>query len=661
MMALGEIAAKLGFPVFPCDGEKKPIVAGGFKAATRDAPSIVRAFSTSAAQMIGMPTGKASSVVVIDVDVKNGAKGRDWLTEHEDALPPTRTHKTRSGGLHLLFTVPAEVEIRNSASRVAMGVDVRGEGGYIIVPPSPGYEIADDTPPAEMPRWLINACLRPAPLPEPPPPRPTSRHEDSANGSPYGLAALDGECHTIAGASPGCQEPALNDGALRMGSLVAAGLLGRSYAAQRLIAAGMQMRNGDAHHPWARSEVTDKVERGLLDGAQRPRLVKDRADYRPPSQAPAGGSVRPSPEHDDPGVPPVVPAKAAPQLLPLAWFEEIEAQQDALDFVQGVLTEQGASVVYGESNSGKTFFVTDLALCVAASKEWMGRRVEGGPVAYCVLEGGMGFRNRVSAWRTEHNMEDACIPFAAIPASINLLAADADTPRLVQTIKAAEERAGAPFRLIVVDTLSRAMAGGNENAPEDMGALVRNMDLIREQTGAHLLFIHHSGKDASRGARGHSLLRAAVDTEIEVTSDEDAGTRCAKVVKQREMPKGMAFGFVLNVVEIGHNRHAEPVTSCIVSPVAEDAPAPGRKKLTGHTLRAHEILSDLIAASGQDGSAGAPAGCRSVPERWWRERFYERAMPGAEQEAKKRAFRRAADHLVEHHRVGMGGGRVWAL
>jgi hypothetical protein len=374
-------------------------------------------------------------------------------------------------------------------------------------------------------------------------------------------------------------------------------------------------------------------------------------------------------DRDNPGqaadVPTEGPAtKAAPikTPLPLEWFEDIKAQSDALDFVQGVLTEQGASVVYGESNCGKTFFATDLALCVAASRFWMGRRVEGGPVAYCVLEGGMGFRNRVHAWRAEHGMEDAQIPFVAIPASINLLNPEADTPRLIETLKRAEDRAGGKFRLIVVDTLSRAIAGGNENAPEDMGALVKNMDTIREHTGAHVLFIHHSGKDAAKGARGHSLLRAAVDTEIEVKADEEAGTREARVVKQRELPKGMTFPFALKVVEVGTNRHDEPVTSCIVEQANSqgDAPSNGRR-LSGDARQAFEVLCDTVASDGQTGYAGVPGDALSIPEDWWRERFYQRAKPGASQEAKKKAFRRAADALLGMRMVAMNRGRVWLV
>ena len=76
--------------------------------------------------------------------------------------------------------------------------------------------------------------------------------------------------------------------------------------------------------------------------------------------------------------------------------------------------------------------------------------------------------------------------------------------------------------LVVIDTLARALAGGNENAPEDMGALIGNAKRIQEATGAAVLFVHHSGKDTSRGSRGHSSLKGAADLEIEVTRTRPA-------------------------------------------------------------------------------------------------------------------------------------------
>ena len=301
-------------------------------------------------------------------------------------------------------------------------------------------------------------------------------------------------------------------------------------------------------------------------------------------------------------LPPELPVETP---LPLLWFDDIMPVLEARDFVQGVLVEGGAAVVYGDSNAGKTFWVTDLALHVATGRVWNGRRVDQGGVVYCAMEGGNGFRNRVSAWRQGHVTPrvtcDAVTPFAAIPASLNLLDPEADTPRLIETIQAAAKRMGRPVKLLVVDTLSRAMAGGNENASDDMGALVRSMDAIRAATGACVLFVHHSGKDAAKGARGHSLLRAAVDTEIEVRTDEASGSRTASVVKQRELTKGAAFGFRLDVHVLGQNQHGEDVTTCTVAPEAADLRPlrPGTKLSTEDQGWLNDI-QDLFADSRED-------------------------------------------------------------
>ena len=354
-------------------------------------------------------------------------------------------------------------------------------------------------------------------------------------------------------------------------------------------------------------------------------------------------------------------AKRPSSDLPLLWIDDIEPVLDARDFVQGVLIEQSAAVVYGESNSGKTFWTTTLALHVATGLTWHGLRIERGGVIYCVLEGGIGFKNRVYAWREERGLGGQKIPFVAIPASLNLLDADADVERLIKTVLEVAKSIDVPVKLIVIDTLSRALAGGNENAPDDMGALVMNMDTIRYRTGASVLFVHHSGKDQAKGARGHSSLRAAVDTEIEVTVGETGEERFATVSKQREMRKGQIFPFSLRVLDLGHNRYGEAVTTCVVEAGEGQA-----KKTTGHvnglsgdTKRAFEILVDALAASGKSGF-GAPEGVISIPEKWWRDDFYNRAKPGDEPDAKRKAFRRASDKLVEMHRVAMLNGRVWA-
>jgi hypothetical protein len=185
---LAEDAIALRVPVFSCAANKRPLTARGLHDAATDPGEIRRMFMRAGAVLIAVPTGRASGLVVIDIDVKGAANGLDWLRENAHVLPKTRTHRTRSGGLHLVFLAPEGVEVRNSASRISPGVDVRAEGGYCIWPPSPGYEITDHTEPAAMPRWLVEACLPP---PSPPPGRPEA-HAASPDRTARRLLGLVG-------------------------------------------------------------------------------------------------------------------------------------------------------------------------------------------------------------------------------------------------------------------------------------------------------------------------------------------------------------------------------------------------------------------------------------------------------------------------------------
>lgn len=287
---------------------------------------------------------------------------------------------------------------------------------------------------------------------------------------------------------------------------------------------------------------------------------------------------------------------SAPPILGFTFADDVAPTLDNRDFVEDLLTEKGLSVLYGESNSGKTFLASDLALHVATGLDWFGREVERGAVIYVPGEGAFGIRNRVVAWRQEHRI-DLKIPLAVTDRGIDLLNDDGDAMAVRALAAQVTETTGLPVRLIVIDTLSRAMAGGNENAPDDMGALVRNADLLREATGAHVMFVHHSGKDRAAGARGHSLLRAAVDTEIEVAKDGDTTT--ATVKKQRDLPVDGTFAFTLGVVELGTNQRGKPVTSCVVRPTEVRPPRPTEPDLTPNQRTMFRILHEA-------GPAGLP-------------------------------------------------------
>ena len=349
--------------------------------------------------------------------------------------------------------------------------------------------------------------------------------------------------------------------------------------------------------------------------------------------------------------------------LPLLYANEVTAAEPALDFVEGLLVEGGMSVWYGDSNVGKTFCVLDLAMHVALGRPYRGREVDQGGVVYCALEGVAGIRNRVSAWMKHHWVKPADrrdLPLAIVPSAINMLDVEADVPALIEAIKVAAEQLGRPVKLVVIDTLSRALAGGNENSPEDMGALVRASDMVRQACGAHLSFVHHSGKDQARGARGHSLLRAATDTEVEISRGEGAEVSLVKVTKQRELEIGDDMGFRLEVIDLGTNRRGKPLTSCVA--VTADAPAPApreRRRAKGLTVIL-QALENAVAKHGvrvqQDGVTSSRL---AVTLDQWRAEAYGLNISTGEGDSKRRAFDRNAKAAFDAKAAASRDQWVW--
>jgi hypothetical protein len=161
-----DLALELGLPCFPCRADKKPITAHGFEDASDDPDAIRKMFPPRPGCLIGVPTGAASGIDILDVDPRHG--GHVWYAAHKEKLPPTRIHRTRSGGLHRLFRHMDG--LRNSTAKIAPGIDTRAEGGYFIWWPATGLEFRD-YPPAglpEWPPWLLPAMMS-KPIPPPPP------------------------------------------------------------------------------------------------------------------------------------------------------------------------------------------------------------------------------------------------------------------------------------------------------------------------------------------------------------------------------------------------------------------------------------------------------------------------------------------------------------
>lgn len=275
------------------------------------------------------------------------------------------------------------------------------------------------------------------------------------------------------------------------------------------------------------------------------------------------------------------------------------------DLVEGLIGRMSMAVIYGDSNSGKTFLAIDLAASVARSIEWMGRRTEPGMVVYLATENPASVRNRLRAYMKHYDVE---VPnFVIVNSPVNLFNEDADTSKVVALIQQLEREHGIKCELVIGDTLARMSAGANENSGEDMTIVLQNLDQIKDLTRSTVLMIHHTGKNAAMGMRGWSGMRAAIDTELEVTGGEGGAGRVMEVTKQRDMGgKGDRIGFRLDPVALGVGKWGKEQTSCVVVPAEAPLKASRTLKLgdtqqaviallrgAGRNMRGPEIASAL--------------------------------------------------------------------
>ncbi|KAK1548211.1 hypothetical protein Q3G72_032010 [Acer saccharum] len=255
--------------------------------------------------------------------------------------------------------------------------------------------------------------------------------------------------------------------------------------------------------------------------------------------------------------------------------------------IKGVVPRAGLAVIYGASSSGKTFFTLDLVGAIARGTQWRGTAVKRGRVLYVVAEGAGGFRNRLQAYCEFHGVDPDDFDVCFLRQAPNLLAKD-DIREFLEQVLAAGR-----FDVIVIDTYARAMAGGNENDAKDVGQAVAHCDAIHRKTGALVVLVHHSGKDATKGARGSGALRAAADLEIEVVQTREY--RAATVTKQKDGADGAEYRFKLAEVVLGDDEDGEDMTSCVIEH-RDDLTGPSREAvgLKGNNARVLKTVQGML-------------------------------------------------------------------
>jgi KaiC/GvpD/RAD55 family RecA-like ATPase len=268
-------------------------------------------------------------------------------------------------------------------------------------------------------------------------------------------------------------------------------------------------------------------------------------------------------------------------------------------WVKNVLPSRGLAVIYGPSGSGKSFLVLDMLHSLAFGCAWFGHKVKQCSVTYVALEGEAGVAGRIKAYVSMHGSTSSDIVYIAQP--VTLIEAD-DINELAKAILAA-----GTSDVVVIDTLSRAIAGLDENDSKAMGQIIASAKMLQEMIGGLLLFIHHTGKDASKGMRGHSSLHAAVDCAIEVKRTGDNHEWI--LAKSKDGEDGASHSFKLEVVSLGVDADGDAITSCVVVP-NQSAQAVQKKmpKLASNQTIALNALEEPMCKSVDIDQEGAPPG-----------------------------------------------------
>jgi hypothetical protein len=262
--------------------------------------------------------------------------------------------------------------------------------------------------------------------------------------------------------------------------------------------------------------------------------------------------------------------------------------------IRGVLPAAGVAALYGPSASGKSFLALDMAAAVAGGRRWFDCRVDAAPVVYAALEGEAGFKLRVEAWEAHQGRK--------LPDGLRMML---QPFKLTERGDVLDLAAVVPSGAVLfIDTLNRAAPTADENSSRDMGEILEAAKQLQAMMGGLVVLVHHTGKDSTKGLRGHSSLFAAMDAAIEVSRDGDR--REWRVAKSKDGQDGDAHPFRLQVEMLGEDEQGDPVSSCVVvRDTAVDEvkrvkmPGGGNQRLVADALRP-------LFISGVTGKPGAP-------------------------------------------------------
>ena len=361
-----------------------------------------------------------------------------------------------------------------------------------------------------------------------------------------------------------------------------------------------------------------------------------------------------------------VAAEAAGQLpLPfqftLARDIKFEPKEFIVEDIAGVGETSGW---YGAPDLGKSTVIVDVGCHVAAERVYCGKAVRRGSVLYLAPERAAVTRRRVRAWMHHKGIDD--LPLAVVDAGIDLRTGEIHAKRIIATAKELERLTGIAVVLIIIDTLNRVLAGGDENSSKDMGALIFQMAAIQRETKAHLAFLHHVPVDRADRMRGHGSVEAAFDVTVSVAKDgEDVVT--VMVDKGNDLVTKPAFRFAFVSVSLGMDTTGKETTAPVLNWLENETVAKEKRGRVIRTSKADRAFRSAFTEAIDGGNIRVINGCRAVPLLDVKAQF-DRTYPTAEADPTKRtdairiAFRRYLQSLPSDFATQVAEGReyIWS-
>jgi KaiC/GvpD/RAD55 family RecA-like ATPase len=231
------------------------------------------------------------------------------------------------------------------------------------------------------------------------------------------------------------------------------------------------------------------------------------------------------------------------------------------ELVEELLSSRTTAMMYGESNTGKSFLAVAMAAAISNGTDFLGLRTQHGMAVYLATESPSSIRMRLQAYQKyyECSLDNLLI----IQRPIDLYTDESDAAKIIEVIKQAEDQRQMKATFIVADTLARMLNGGDENSLTAMQPLLNRVDRLMNATEATVMLVHHTQKSGT-AARGHSSLQAHIDSSFHIT--EEDGERLLTVSKQRSLSsKHNSLRFNLETITMGYSKFGRPVSTCIAT------------------------------------------------------------------------------------------------